>query len=367
MASQTEPTGPNAVFYSWQSDLPETKEVIHWALQEAIQNINRELILDGALRLDQDTQDVAGWPEITSTILDKITECEIFVADITPINGPISEFKLTPNPNVLLELGYALGTGFGRKRIICVINTHYLPDNDLSKLPFDLRASRPVQFMLEDPDHRGTTPGEEDSTLISSRNSLKVELENSTREIMEALQSEQLAAQMQSINDNLTFEARSILQALIEQTIDTNDVPRSVKSDCLEQIRAELGMSEDKFAKETARLEREGYIEIQLFFEYSRLKINSQGIIVYYKHKDYAGFSAAYKQIAAWVYKTVVIEKQQPSIIEVAELTNQPPVLVNAILEVWECEDLVKIGRRVGGLKNCIIWQVNPLLEDKAD
>ncbi|MDE0268333.1 MAG: hypothetical protein OXI96_04765 [Acidimicrobiaceae bacterium] len=157
MISRTETTGPNTVFYSWQSYLPETKEIIHWALEKAIQNVNRELILDDALRLDQDTQNVPGWPEITSIILDKITECEIFVADITPINGPLSESKLTPNPNVLLELGYALETGSGRTPIICVINTHYLPDNDLGRLPFDLRANRSAQFVLEDPAHRSTT------------------------------------------------------------------------------------------------------------------------------------------------------------------------------------------------------------------
>ena len=141
----------STVFYSWQSDLPETRGVIQWALNKATKRLNRDLDLDEPLRVDQDTEGVAGWPDITSALFDKIDQCEVFVADITPINGPNSDFRITPNPNVLLELGYALATGFGRTRIICVINTHYLPDGDLGKLPFDLRGSRPVQFTLEDP------------------------------------------------------------------------------------------------------------------------------------------------------------------------------------------------------------------------
>ena len=137
----------NTIFFSWQSDLGETRNVIWSALNKAVRNLNRDVALEEAsLRVDQDTESVAGWPEITSAILDKIEQCEVFVADITPINGPQSSFRLTPNPNVLFELGYALATGLGRTRIICVVNTAYLPDRDLKELPFDVRGSRPIHF-----------------------------------------------------------------------------------------------------------------------------------------------------------------------------------------------------------------------------
>ena len=140
----------STVFYSWQSDLPATRDVIKSSLEQAIRNLNRDLNIEEPLRLDQDTQNVAGWPDITSVIFEKIAECTVVVADITPINGPESEFKLTPNPNVLLELGYALGTGLRRTRIICVVNTCYLPNGDVKELPFDLRGSRPIIFEVED-------------------------------------------------------------------------------------------------------------------------------------------------------------------------------------------------------------------------
>ena len=57
--------------------------------------------------MDQDTAGIAGWPDIASTILTKIEKCEVFVADLTPINGPEPDSRPTPNPNVMLELGYA--------------------------------------------------------------------------------------------------------------------------------------------------------------------------------------------------------------------------------------------------------------------
>ena len=78
----------NTIFFSWQSDLGETRGVIQAALDKALRNLNRDLALEEALRLDEDTSGVAGWPEITSTILDKI------------ISGYDSD-KTTPAPRSL--------------------------------------------------------------------------------------------------------------------------------------------------------------------------------------------------------------------------------------------------------------------------
>ena len=171
----------STVFFSWQSDLCETRNVIRVALDRAIRHLNRGVILEESLRVDEDTASVAGWPEITSAILEKIERCEVFVADITPINGPCSDFRLTPNPNVLFELGYALATGMGRTRIICVVNTAYLPQSDLKELPFDVRGSRPLLFSLEDPASRGTIQGQEDPVRTEVRNDLIRNLQHTAR------------------------------------------------------------------------------------------------------------------------------------------------------------------------------------------
>lgn len=185
--SMTEET----IFYSWQSDLPETKATVRWALDRAAKALNREGDVAEAVRVDEATDKVAGWPDIATTILDKIAGCGVFVADLTPINGPEADARLTPNPNVMFELGYALGTGAGRMRIVCVVNKSYLPDGDLKELPFDVRGARPVTFTLEDPDQRGATRGTEDPVRTDTRNALARDLERAIREALQAVEYDQ--------------------------------------------------------------------------------------------------------------------------------------------------------------------------------
>ena len=112
----------------------------------------------------------------------------MFVADITPINAPQSSFRLTPNPNVLFELGYALATGLGRTRIICVVNTAYHMSGDLTKLPFDVRGNRHLQFSLEDPASRGVAKGQEDPVRTNVREDLARRLESALSETSDAVQ-----------------------------------------------------------------------------------------------------------------------------------------------------------------------------------
>ena len=174
-------------------------------MDRAVRNLNRSPELEEAIRVDQDTDGVVGWPDITSTILFKIEQCEVFVADLTPINGPTSDFRLTPNPNVLLELGYALATGLGRLRIICVVNSAYLEDGDLKELPFDVRGSRPMVFSLAAPEKRGAVKGQADVARIEARDALADRLESSLRETLDAIQGER-AANILDVTPHLATE-----------------------------------------------------------------------------------------------------------------------------------------------------------------
>ena len=180
----------STVFFSWQSDLPETRSTILWALERAVRGLNRGGTLEEALRVDQDTDKVAGWPDIAATILSKIERCELFVADLTPINGPDSEARLTPNPNVMLELGYALATGMGRTRIVCIVNNAYVPEGDLSRLPFDVRGSRPLSFSLQDPAERGVKKGREDPLRTAERENLAKALKRALHDSLDAVEAE---------------------------------------------------------------------------------------------------------------------------------------------------------------------------------
>ena len=205
----------NTVFFSWQSDHTETRNVIQKALLKAIRILNRDLALEEALRLDEDTSGVAGWPEIASTILDKIERCEVFVADITPVNGPQPDSRLTPNPNVLFELGFALATGLGRMRIICIVNTSYLPGGDLKELPFDVRGSRPLQFFLEDQEIRGAIKGREDAVRIEARDNLAVRLQRSLSETLDAI-SEERTSRIIDVTPHLATNNLEKFQVVLE-------------------------------------------------------------------------------------------------------------------------------------------------------
>jgi hypothetical protein len=95
------------------------------------------------ISVDKATRDVSGTPDITDSIFIKINKCNAFIADISIINCDY-EKKKTPNPNVLLELGYAART-LGWERIICICNIDF---GGLNELPFDLRNRRIIKYSL---------------------------------------------------------------------------------------------------------------------------------------------------------------------------------------------------------------------------
>ena len=135
------------VFYSWQNDINGkfNRNFIKDCLERAIKLLNQELNIQDALRLEHDTKGVGGSPDIVNTILEKIEGCDVFIGDITFI-AKSNDSKYCPNPNVLIELGYALKC-LGDGRVINVMNSAFgKPHNNL---PFDLAHKRwPIQYEL---------------------------------------------------------------------------------------------------------------------------------------------------------------------------------------------------------------------------
>lgn len=139
---------PLTVFYSWQSDLPfdTNQRAIGTCIKSAFiaveeQNESTNLIFDEA------TRDEAGSPDIPATIFNKISTADIFICDITTINQSETAKRKTPNPNVLIELGYAISL-LGWERIIMVFNKNFgdFPND----LPFDLDKRRTTPFTIKD-------------------------------------------------------------------------------------------------------------------------------------------------------------------------------------------------------------------------
>jgi hypothetical protein len=111
------------IFWSWQSDTPGktgrhfVREVLQVVVDELKQSLEVEEPTEReALHLDHDRKGVAGSPDLARVILEKIEQSVVFVADVTPV-GTVHErpddqaskvVKKIVNPNVAIELGYAL-------------------------------------------------------------------------------------------------------------------------------------------------------------------------------------------------------------------------------------------------------------------
>src|SRR6185312_9299853 len=99
------------VFYSWQSDIGGNRNRINECIEKAIRSIIQKKGQDITLEvnLDRDTLNQSGSPEIANTIFEKIFQSDIFICDTTLINNTWLnrqiKTRLTPNPNVMMELG----------------------------------------------------------------------------------------------------------------------------------------------------------------------------------------------------------------------------------------------------------------------
>ena len=166
------------VFYSWQSDRSqrEGRNFIETALEVAVGRIAEDTTVEEALRVDKDTKDVPGSPPIFETILSKIDQASVFVADLT-ICGARSGGQPTPNPNVLIEYGWALKS-LGPYQVVAVMNEAHGSPSDES-MPFDLAHLRfPITYSL--PDNASS------ATRQQQRAELAKKLETALRTVFES-------------------------------------------------------------------------------------------------------------------------------------------------------------------------------------
>lgn len=155
------------IFWSWQSDTHQSssRHFVRSVLAELARDLNGldgtedadrpdagdqeedegGLADDGRVEVDHDTHGVGGSPLIAETILGKIRDAAVFVADVTPI-AKTQAGKRVPNPNVMIELGYAMKV-LDDQQIVLVMNG--AEGAGLKYLPFDLKHRRaPILFKL---------------------------------------------------------------------------------------------------------------------------------------------------------------------------------------------------------------------------
>jgi hypothetical protein len=163
---------PITIFFSWQSDTPPLvgRNFIERAIQQAVNRVGQDAAIENAVRdkiaIDRDTKDVPGSPPIVDTIFRKIDQAGVFVPDLTFV-GTRSNGRPTPNPNVLIEYGWALKPlGYGR--IVPVMNTAFGEPTPES-MPFNMAHLRhPITYCCPGDathEHRQQIRGELSRTL----------------------------------------------------------------------------------------------------------------------------------------------------------------------------------------------------------
>jgi hypothetical protein len=146
------------IFYSWQTDTPTIcgKNLVARALGDAIATLNAEAEVEPAQRdfrdellaLDSDTSGEPGSPPIVATIFNKIDRAAAFVSDLTYVAAR-GDGRRMPNPNVLLEHGWALKS-LSWRAVVSVMNIAHGHPKD-HPLPFDLQHSKgPIFFECHD-------------------------------------------------------------------------------------------------------------------------------------------------------------------------------------------------------------------------
>jgi hypothetical protein len=169
---------PDVIFYSWQSDLPNAinRTFIEEALRKAARALRNDSTITVEPVIERDTAGVAGAPAIQNTIFHRIERAQVVVCDISIINHGAPQ-RPTPNPNVLVEFGYAL-KALGDQHLILVMNRAF---GTPEALPFDLRYRRILSY---------TVASADDPTRLDQRRELERDLGQALRDIFAQIPAE---------------------------------------------------------------------------------------------------------------------------------------------------------------------------------
>lgn len=199
------------IFFSWQSDLDKRthRNFIEKCIAKSIKSLNKESELHIYLEYDRDTLGLLGSPDISTAIFDKIDKCALFVADIS--NIATKSTRHIPNPNVLVELGYAIKV-LGWDKIICFFDTN---TGVVENLPFDIRQKRILTFnpLKENEDKRIIAILNENITSLFS----KGKLANPLVDYMKGKVDKCLLDVCKALS-NLIFESTSLSEGLAKTT-----------------------------------------------------------------------------------------------------------------------------------------------------
>ncbi|NET32526.1 MAG: hypothetical protein F6K19_11015 [Cyanothece sp. SIO1E1] len=132
------------VFLCYQSEYSESSDLLREQLQSLLDKFNRRsripLTLEESHRLSQ------GPVRLNSTLMRKIRQSLLFIADGTPIAQlPGTPPQLIPSPNVCVEVGYALQCKRTEQVLLAQMERSDLP----GQFPFDLPGQNRLIFQTK--------------------------------------------------------------------------------------------------------------------------------------------------------------------------------------------------------------------------
>jgi hypothetical protein len=128
------------VFDSWQSDLQNNtnRGVVKSCIEKALDEIRKDKTIPFEPEYDTAIRKESGSPHIATRIFRKIRKTCAVVSDVSIV---YPGKKPAPNPNVLVELGYA-ARAIGWPRVVMVMNTAFGGKDggpaEPKDLPFDI-------------------------------------------------------------------------------------------------------------------------------------------------------------------------------------------------------------------------------------
>jgi hypothetical protein len=292
------------VFYSWQGDLPgrETRAFIQDELKAVIKELKTDETVLVDTILDRDTAGVPGSPDIGRTIFDKIDAAGAFVGDVSIVNPAVTPTKKTPNPNVLLELGYAF-SALGESKVLMIMNTAFGAPEDL---PFDLKQKRVMKYKL--------APGADKG---DARVALRDQLRVGVRAIVDAHQRDirvrapaapdRAAEVLKAVEGNLPIQdvaAKRFMEALAADIaiLDTHASPRDPGDNLLRAIDATGPIVDDfgRVAQSVAEMKSaEGLGGLVRGFEHILARYQYQGGAGSFRPTDFDLFKIVGHELAA--------------------------------------------------------------------
>ncbi len=160
--------------------------------------------------------------------------------------------------------------------------------------------------------------------------------------------------------DGLPSSAAALLLAIGDEALEGEETFLG-GSEQFDELRRVTGLTAEGFYKEMLRLGRSDYLDMQGLggSRTSHAQLLAKGLAACLDARG-VDLDAIYRSVVA-----MLVNSQWRTLPELAEGVQQPLIVVDLILQLLEAQDLITVGRYLGGIGNTRVHTIDPLLEDE--